>query len=90
MGRRARSALSRFSPLSWTAAVVLAAVQMAGAPVGGALVITAALGAAGTISGAIEATHDGSMDLLIQALVEARQPKPGPRPQLHQVERAAA
>lgn len=90
MGHRVRSVLTRLSPLSWTAAVILAVIQMAGARVGGAMVIVTGLAAAGTISGAVQATHDASIDMLVRALAEQRRPTPGPRPQLHQVERAAA
>lgn len=90
MGRGARSVLSRLSPMSWTAAVALAAVQMAGVRVGGPMVIAAALGAAGTVSGAIQATHDGSIDLLLHALLESRQPTPGPLPHRQLAQRRAA
>jgi len=90
MGRRARSLLSRISPAFWIATLVLAGFQMTGDRVGGALTVAAALGAAGTISGAVEATHDHSIEMLLEALVEARRPSPGPLSHHHPARNRAA
>lgn len=88
MGRTARTVLSRISPLSWAATVVLAAAHLA-VPlwlpgVGGLIIVTAALGIAGTLSGAVEGTHDACIDMLLGALLETRpSPEPAQQSQSH-------
>jgi hypothetical protein len=71
----ALSCISRISPVSWGAAV--AGIWLL--PVGG-VVVLAALAIAGTTAGAVRATHDHSVDLLISALLATR-----PRPQEHRL-----
>lgn len=88
MGRTARTVLSRISPLSWAATLVLAAVHLAIPAwlpgVGGLIVAAAALGVGGTLCGAVEATHDACIDMLLGALLETRpSPEPGQQSQSH-------
>jgi len=94
MGRMARSALARLSPFFWLAAVVLA-VLLASDPhwsagaarqLVGLVILTTGAAIGGTACGAIEATHDASIEMLLGALLADR-PTPGPRSRRH---RAAA
>lgn len=86
MGRAVRTGLSRLSPVSWLGFAALVILQLCGlhSP-DGVLMLLASLGVAGTISGAVDATHDACLDMLLQVLLD-EQPKPEP----HQALRGAA
>lgn len=95
MGHTVRTVLSHLSPVFWAVSVGLVAVLLAhphwGAGVArgvvGSLILTTGAAIAGSMCGAIEATHTASMDMLLRALLDER-PTPEPGPQCQ--DRAAA
>lgn len=80
MGRIARSVLSRLSPLFWAAAVAGTVVLVTHPGWGssparelvGLIILATGAAIGGTACGAIEATHDASVALLLNALLEER------------------
>jgi ABC-type transport system involved in cytochrome c biogenesis permease component len=86
MGRTARSVMSRLSPVFWLGAAVLAGLLVSdpdwsnetGRGVIAALILLTGAGISGVVSGAVEATHTGTIEMLIGALLEDRS-TPGPR-----------
>lgn len=78
MGRMARLVLSRISPLLWVAAVVSAALLAAdprwSTPIArglvGIIIVVTGGAIGGTVCGAIEATHNRSMSLLLGVILD--------------------
>lgn len=88
MGHAVRTVLSHLSPVFWAASAGLVAVLVVDPDWGtgiargvvGSLILTTGAAIAGSMCGAIEATHTASMDMLLRALLDERPtPEPGPQ-----------
>jgi len=79
MSAMMRAVLVRISPVFWLAAITLAAVHVADRNLyyPAFIMISAALGASGQISGAIEATDKAGTEMLVRTLADVSQQRAG-------------
>lgn len=98
MGHLVRTVLSRLSLVFWAVSVGLVAALVvhpdwgAGIARGvvGSLILSTGAAIAGSMCGAIEATHDACVDMLLDALLEDRPSSPKPQQQSHRAAALAA